>query len=472
MRRGLFVFTLISALLLSAFPMGTLQAQDDSNATPAATPEATPGAATPAAATPVAEPESDSSQVDIQREGWESVALPTIGEFPGPNSIELVKVAEGLESPRVIVSARDGTGRLFIGEQAGTIRILTADGELLPEPFLDMEYLVASGHQEQGILGIAFHPEYEQNGLFYVSYTDIFVNGTLVVAQMKVSADDPNRATTEGIRDILKIPHPSADVNAGTIHFGPDGYLYVAVGNAGFYGIHDVFSAQTFDTHLGKILRVQVGFEEGPTYEIPYGNPYDVTYEYWDAQHVWALGLRNAWQWAFDPGTGDMYIPDVGESGWEEINFIPGGSTGGHNFGWPMWEGTHCVNSVTNGACPNAGTLPVAQYAHEVSGCAVVGLAVYRGSIAALDGMFLAGDYCSGKIWGLSRNEAGAWVFQELLDTTLMLAAGGNNETGEVYVLSCECGGGAWSDAPEPGVVWKVVLPGTAPEGAELAPVE
>ncbi len=423
---------------------------------------------TPISATPVAE----SEPVGIRSQGYEQAAIPTVGDFPGPNSIQLLKVADGLESPRVIVSAHDGTGRMFIGEQAGTIRILTREGELLPEPFADISYLVASGHQEQGILGIAFHPDYQSNGLFYISYTDIFVNGTIVVAQLKVSAEDPNRASIEGIRDILKIPHPSADVNGGTIHFGPDGYLYVSVGNSGYYGIHDVFSAQTFDTHLGKILRIEVGFEDGPTYQIPYGNPYNSTFLYGRADEVWALGLRNAWQWAFDPETGDMYIPDVGDSGWEEINFIAADSLGGQNFGWPLWEGTHCVNAETTGACPEAGTLPVAEYPHDETGCAVVGLAVYRGEFSALDGMFLAGDFCSGKIWGLERNEAGVWVFQELLDTTLMLAGGGNDDGGEVYVISCECWHGAWSDEAEPGVIWKVVSPAGLPEDAEVAPLD
>jgi glucose/arabinose dehydrogenase len=459
-RRLLCTLSLVIAVL-AAMPGGAAFGQDGDE-------PATPEAATPAAATPEPEP----TAVDIQREGAEAVALPTIGEFPGPNSIELVKVADGLDSPRVIVSAHDGTGRLFIGEQEGLIKILTADGELLPEPFLDMRYLVASNHQEQGILGIAFHPDYETNGLFYVSYTDVFVNGTVVVAQFKVSEDDPNRASTDGIRDILKTPHPTPDNNGGTIHFGPDGYLYVSIGNAGFYGIHDVFSAQVFDTHLGKMLRLRVGFEEGPTYESPQDNPYNATYEYWHAQHVWAIGLRNPWQWAFDPETGDMFIPDVGEGGWEEINYVPAGSRGGQNFGWPMWEATHCVNAATTGACPDFGTLPVAEYPHGDQGCAVVGLAVYRGELSALAGSFLAGDFCSGKIWGLGRDGNGQWVFQELLDTTLMLAGGGNDDDGDVYVISCECGGGAWNPDPEPGAIWKVIPPGSAPEGSELAPVE
>jgi glucose/arabinose dehydrogenase len=483
MRRRVLLLTLLVVTLVAGWSQRSVIGQDSTDGTPAASPEAatplaatpeagTPVAASPVAATPIAgTPQAEPTPVDIQREGAEQVVQPTTGAFPGPNSIQLLKVADGLESPRVIVSAHDGTGRLFIGEQAGLIKILTPEGELLPEPFLDMRYLVASNHQEQGILGMAFHPEYETNGLFYVSYTDIFVNGTVVVAQFQVSPDDPNRASTEGIRDILKTPHPTPDLNGGTIHFGPDGFLYVSIGNAGFYGIHDVFSAQTFDSHLGKMLRLQVGFEDGPTYEIPHGNPFLATYEYWHAQHIWSIGLRNAWQWAFDPDTGDMYIPDVGESGWEEINYVPASSTGGQNFGWPLWEGTHCVNATSTGACPALGTLPVAQYPHGDQGCAVVGLAVYRGAISPLDGSFLVGDYCSGKIWSLHFTPDQGWVFQELLDTSLMLAGGGNDDDGEVYVISCECGGGAWSTDPEPGAIWKVILPGEEPEGAEVAPL-
>jgi hypothetical protein len=236
--------------------------------------------------------------------------------------------------------------------------------------------------------------------------------------------------------------------------------------------VHDVFTAQEMDQSLGKILRINiVNDDAGTYYTIPPDNPYNASYTYAAAPVTWALGLRNPWSWQFDHETGDMYITDVGEMAWEEINFIPASSNGGQNFGWPLWEGAHCVNFLTTGACPEMGVLPVAEYPHVGYGCAVAGLGVYRGDdIPFLEGFFLAADYCSGKILGLSRDSVGQWQLQELADLYLLLLGGGAGEDGEIYALSCDCGLGPGKAENNPGTVWKVVSTANIPEGAEVAP--
>ncbi|MEZ4532019.1 MAG: PQQ-dependent sugar dehydrogenase [Thermomicrobiales bacterium] len=202
------------------------------------------------------------------------------GLYPGQGSVTLVKVADGLESPRVITPAFDGTGRLFIGERYGERADPDGRGELLPEPFIDIGPIVVSVHQDQGLLGIAFHPDYETNGLFYPAYTDYNVNAVSVVSQYRVSADDPNKADPDHAVDIIKIPHPTPILNGGTIHFGPnDGYLYIGSGNGAFFGVHDLFTAQEMDQSLGKILRINiVNDENGTYYTIPPDNPYNASY--------------------------------------------------------------------------------------------------------------------------------------------------------------------------------------------------
>lgn len=469
---------LMVLLAVTLLPSIVAAQDDDPSATPEGTPEATPVASPVASPVGIAQigsptPVEPTLEPDLAPSGTPMAAHVMEGVYPGPNAIALVKVADGLESPRVVAAAHDGTGRVFIGQRYGTVRVLTKEGDLLPEPFIDISPLVQSNHQDSGLLGLAFHPDYETNGFFYIAYTDINVNGAVVLAQYQVSPDDPNRADPASAQDILKISHPTPILNGGTIQFGPDGYLYLSVGNGAFFGVHDIFTAQQLDNHLGKILRLEITNENGVAgYRVPANNPYNMSYTYWNAQHVWALGLRNPWGFFFDPETGDMYIPDTGEASWEEINFIPAGSRGGQNFGWPIWEGMHCVNFYTNGACAETGVPPVAEYPHGDYGCAIVGIGVYRGASASfIDGFFLAADYCTGKIWGLSRDAGGGWVFQELLDAYLLIPGGGMGEDGEVYVLSCDCGLGPGKPENNPGTIWKVESASAIPEGTEVAPL-
>ncbi|MEZ4506980.1 MAG: PQQ-dependent sugar dehydrogenase [Thermomicrobiales bacterium] len=473
--RRMTLFGTLVLLSLLIVPIAVAQDSTPTSGSPAASPVASPIASPIAspAASPVAVEPTPTQIPDGPPEGTPLPAHITTGLYPGQGSVTLVKVADGLESPRVITPAFDGTGRLFIGERYGTVRILTAEGELLPEPFIDIGPIVVSVHQDQGLLGIAFHPDYETNGLFYLAYTDYNVNGGLVVSQYRVSADDPNKADPDYAVDIIKIPHPTPILNGGTIHFGPnDGYLYIGSGNGAFFGVHDLFTAQEMDQSLGKILRINiVNDENGTYYTIPPDNPYNASYTYPAAPVTFAMGLRNPWSWQFDYETGDMYITDVGEMSWEEINFIPASSNGGQNFGWPMWEGAHCVNYLSTGSCPEMGTLPVAEYPHVGYGCAVAGVGVYRGDdIPFLEGFFLAVDYCTGKILSLSHDSVGKWQFQELADLYLLLLGGGVSEDGEAYVLSCDCGLGPGKAENNPGTVWKVVSTANIPEGVEVAP--
>jgi glucose/arabinose dehydrogenase len=291
--------------------------------------------------------------------------------------------------------------------------------------------------------------------------------------QFSITDDDPNKADPFSDTTIIQIPRPSTIRNGGTLHFGPDGYLYIAVGDGGWAGGTDAFMAQKLDNPQGKILRVGVDISgERPVMFTPPDNPFSATWSTYEAHPIWAYGFRNPWTFMFDPETGDMYIPDVGESTWEEINYIPAG-TKGQNFGWNLWEGSHCYEEENN-RCPSDGVWPVAEYSHEEWGCAVVGIGVYRGdTIPFLDGWFIASDYCTGRIWGLHRMESGDWEMQVLLDTTLLVNAGGTGPDGELYVMSCDCiAYDANRETETGGAIWRIVPANQVPEGAETAPVE
>ncbi|MCA9863151.1 MAG: PQQ-dependent sugar dehydrogenase, partial [Thermomicrobiales bacterium] len=268
------------------------------------------------------------------------------GTLPGNPEIQLIKVAGGLADPVNIAAPDDGTGRLFIVERVGRIRILDADGTLLEEPFLDISELVQNDYLEQGLLGLAFHPDYANNGRFYVNFTDYHTNGDTFVMEFVVSDDNPNVANRAGGRLLLAVDQPYVNHNGGTIHFGPDGYLYVGMGDGGLGG--DPYdTAQDRASLLGKLLRIDVDPVGGLAYGIPADNPYsearivqsnsitdvigeteglslEAAYYHPAARpEIWAWGLRNPWQFNFDSATGDLYIADVGQVTWEEINFQP-----------------------------------------------------------------------------------------------------------------------------------------------------
>ncbi len=419
------------------------------------------------------------------------------GDLPGDPAIQFVKVAEGLADPVNVAAPDDGTDRLFVVERVGRIRVIDADGALLETPFLDLTQLVQNDYLEQGLLGLAFHPDYANNGLFYVNFTDYHTNGDTFVMEFQVSADDPDVAVRESGRLLLAVDQPYVNHNGGTIHFGPDGYLYIGMGDGGLGG--DPYDhAQDLSSLLGKMLRIDVAATGDRPYGIPADNPYadaavvqsngisDVigetsglsleagTYRPGARPEIWASGLRTPWQFSWDAASDELFIADVGQVTWEEINVQPAG-VGGQNYGWDVMEASHCYPARET-ECPRAqlGALPVAEYQHGEAGLSITGLGVYRGDeFPALDGIYFAADWGSGKVWGLARDEAGGWQFEELLDTELYLTGAGADAAGDLYVTVCDCQFSRDYDAFEnpQGTVWRLVAADAAPEGAETAPL-
>ena len=333
--------------------------------------------------------------------------------FPDPNAYTWQPLASGLQRP--VDLQADGSGRLFILEKVGRIRILQ-DGQLLEASFLDITDRVGSSGNEQGLLGLAFHPQYAQNGRFFINYTD--KNGDTSISRFQVS-NDPNVADPASEVKILGVDQPFANHNGGVLVFGPDGYLYAGLGDGGSQG--DPFgNAQNKSVLLGKILRLDVDSAE--PYAVPADNPF--------GNEIWHYGLRNPWRISFDRLTDDLYIGDVGSGKWEEIDFLEAGSPGGTNFGWDFREGAHDYE----GNAPAGLTDPVAEYSHSEGGCSVTGGYVYRGAMSEWNGIYLYGDYCTGLIWGLIRSD-GNWQNQLLFDTDVNITSFGEDESGEIYLV-------------------------------------
>jgi glucose/arabinose dehydrogenase len=350
-----------------------------------------------------------------------------------PPAIALRSLATGLESPIAIVSPGDGTDRLFIVEQGGTIRIIER-GALVARPFLDLGSIITSGG-ERGLLGLAFHPQYRCTGRFFVNYTDD--EGDTVVAEYRVSGGDPDRADQDQVARLLHIEQPFSNHNGGDVVFGPDGLLYVGMGDGGSGG-DPQGNGQNLAALLGKILRIDVDHpSDGRAYGIPAGNctgcPSGARPE------IYAYGVRNPWRYAFDRATGDLWIGDVGQNRYEEIDHVTASTGSGANFGWNIMEGRHCFPGT---GCDTSGlVLPVAEYDHGQGDCSVTGGNVYRGSaIPRLAGWYLFSDYCSGMIRAI---DAAA---QSPADILVALASGrnitsfGEDEAGELYVADVSRG--------------------------------
>jgi glucose/arabinose dehydrogenase len=343
-----------------------------------------------------------------------------------PDAFALEKVVDGLTEPVFLTHAGDESGRLFIVEQPGVVRVLR-DGALLPEPFLDIRDRVNDGANEQGLLGLAFHPRYTDNGYFYMNYTN--ANGDTVVARFTESRD-LNRADPNTEKVILQVDQPYANHNGGDLVFGPDGYLYIGLGDGGSAGDPEN-RAQNLRELLGKMLRIDV--DGGDPYSVPGNNPFVGRSD--TRPEIWAYGLRNPWRYSFDRLTGDLYMGDVGQNAIEEIHFQPAGSPGGENYGWRFFEGTREYQDA--GAAPAGLIPPVTEYTHAEGGCSVTGGYVYRGErLAALNGVYLFGDYCSGIIWALYRDAAGAWQRQTFGQTDFSISSFGQDQAGELYVLN------------------------------------
>lgn len=360
---------------------------------------------------------------------------------PDPALVTYTQVAGGFDRPLLVTHAGDGSGRLFVVEQTGRIWIVR-EGERLPTPFLDLSASVTpiSGYSEQGLLGLAFHPAYAENGRLFVSYTDR--QGTSVIAEYAVAGNNPDVVNPASARELLRVTQPYPNHNGGMIAFGPDGYLYISLGDGGSAG-DPQGNGQNPWTLLGSILRIDVDSDTRP-YGIPADNPFALSGL--GAPEIWAWGLRNVWRFSFDRATGDLYLADVGQNLWEEVNFQPAGSPGGQNYGWNRYEGAH---PYSGGPAPENMVLPVAEYAHSEGGCSISGGYVYRGeAIPDLQGVYFYGDWCTGNIFALYRDTAGEW--QSLRFTQLagkLISAFGEDEAGELYVVDYT-GGGIWRMDP------------------------
>jgi len=356
---------------------------------------------------------------------------------PDAVKLQVKTLVDKLDRPVFVTHAGDGSGRLFIVEKPGAIRIYRA-GKLLSTPFLDIKEQVKSSGSEQGLLGLAFAPDYAQSGYFFVNYIDL--DGNTVIARFQVSTSNPDQADAKREFKVLQIKQPAANHNGGMLAFAADGKLFVGMGDGGGGG--DTYgNGQNPQTLLGKLLRLDVTSQPDQPYVVPPDNPW--VKAKWNNQEmkpeVWALGLRNPWRFSFDRQTHDLWIGDVGQNQYEEINFVPATSRGGLNFGWPYREGLHCYKDDEN--CNMLGlTPPVAEYDHS-HGCSVTGGYVYRGkAFPALNGVYLYGDYCQGNIWATWPAPDRTWRTAQLLDTDLSISAFGEDEAGELYVTDLSGG--------------------------------
>jgi glucose/arabinose dehydrogenase len=328
-----------------------------------------------------------------------------------------------------IANAGDGSGRLFVLVRSGAIRVIRG-GKLLDAPFLDITNKVGSRGSEQGLLGIAFHPKYSQNGFFYINYTDL--NGNTVIARYHANAGS-DQADPASETVLLHVRQPFPNHNGGGMAFGPDGYLYLGLGDGGSQG-DPQGNAQSTQSLLGKLLRLDV--DRGSPYAIPADNPFA---KGGGLPEIWAYGLRNPWRFSFDAQTHDLYIADVGQDTYEEIDFLPAGAPAGANFGWRYREGMHPYG----GDVPAGVKMidPIYEYTHQQGGCSVTGGYVYRGkALPAWQGVYLFADYCTGYVWGLIRGTDGAWTGEVLFQTGLAITSFGVDEQGELYLADQRSG--------------------------------
>jgi len=341
-----------------------------------------------------------------------------------------VPVLEGVFSrPVYLTHAFDE--RIFIVEQAGVVKII-AGGQLLVEPFLDIRDHVGSLQLEQGLLSIAFHPDYQQNGRFFAYYTD--AAGTTHISSFMVSEDDPNRVDASSEIVLLSVDQPFPNHNGGQLKFGPDGYLYAGFGDGGSAN-DPLGSGQNRGTLLGSLLRLDV--DHSPDiYAIPATNPFIADEN--RRNEIWSWGLRNPWRFSFDKLTGDLFIADVGQNLWEEVHFQPAASQGGENYGWNIMEASHCF---LTSECDKSGLeLPIFEYNHQ-EGCSITGGYMYRGhQFLSLYGNYFVADFCSGNIWRLFPDSEGSWSSAKVLDSDFVISSFGEDVNGELYVLVHDAG--------------------------------
>lgn len=309
--------------------------------------------------------------------------------------LTLEPLASGLENPLDVAVRTGEPDALYVAEQAGRVRVVR-DGVVAKDPVLDIAGIVSAGG-EQGLLGLAFHPD-AKDGRLFVYYTAI--DGQQVVSSFRMDPDTPDRAVRDSEQILIRMADPYSNHNGGGLVFGPDGYLYISTGDGGSAG-DPLDSGRHLDTLLAKILRIDVDDAptrgaDGPAYAIPPDNPFVDTAE--AMPEIWHTGLRNPWRFRFDAATGDMWIGDVGQGSWEEIDRGPAG-VGGLDFGWNWMEGTHCYGDRPSDCQTPEMTLPVTEYGHD-EGCSVTGGTVYRGAAQpAMQGWYVFADFCSGRFW-------------------------------------------------------------------------
>lgn len=440
----------------------------------------------------------------------DQVARPTPGvRLPGNLDLAIVKVADGFNDPTNVASPKDGTGRLFVVERVGRVKVVDKDGVVAAEPFLDLTKInplgsdVQTGFVEQGLYSLAFHPRFRDNGYFFVHYASLPFNGDGVIVRFQVDPKSPNvmtaARTNATAKVILRIEQPYYNHNGGQIEFGPDGYLYIGSGDGGWEG--DPYEAgQDLGTLLGKMLRIDVDTvaNDKIPYLIPSTNPFAGANDERLMQlfgisetdfakiktrvrpEIWQYGLRNPYEFSFDHKTGALFIADVGQNHWEEVNWSPPGGRGGENFGWNRMQGSHCHPlSGPDEKCPTVGVLPVAEYPHEVPypgakplkdghGCSVQGLGV--ANYGGMSGVYLVGDWCTGRLFGVG-HDGSKWVIEELLHTNLQFTAGGVGEDGYVYAVNCSCFYTAdrGPTGNPPGALWRIVPASEVKPGQQTA---
>jgi len=350
--------------------------------------------------------------------------------------LDFQSFATGLDNPLDIVNA--GDDRLFVVQQRGLIRILDLEGMVSGTPFLDLTGVVSQSGSETGLLGLAFHPEYHENGYFFVNYTRVS-DGNTVVSRFSADENNPDLANRESEIQLLTVEQPYSNHNGGQLLFGPDGYLYIALGDGGSGGDPQNY-AQTRNSFPGKILRIDVNVENGTVYGIPPDNPFvnDET----TRDEIWAWGVRNPWRNSFDRLTGDFWIADVGQNSREEINFQSAGSSGGENYGWRCYEGNQPYNQSD---CPETENyvFPVFEYNHEGSGCSgsVTGGYVYRGVLFnEMFGVYIFADYCTGNFYTITQTSEG-FEGEQLIDfNDSGISTFGEDRYGELYFAKKNAG--------------------------------
>jgi len=415
--------------------------------------------------------------------GLAFVATSLSAQIPGDVTLEEVLPTGSFSSALGVVNAGDASDRLFMIRQNGIVRIVENE-QIQPGNFLDVTSLTDTSASERGLLGLAFHPNHASNGLLYVNFTSdgtLAPAGDTVIAEYQVSAGDPDQVDPSSRRVLMTVAQDSSNHNGGNLAFGPDGYLYIGMGDGG--GANDPCNrAQTLDPDnldtsfgceddlttalLGKMLRIDVDDTTGAggnnlcgangdgsaAYAVPASNPFSGQAD--RCGEVWAYGLRNPWRWSFDRTTGDLWIGDVGQGTWEEIDLEPAASAGGVNYGWDVCEGEFAAGS-TSTACPLGGSeLPVLSYRRNNGNCSVTGGYRYRGPVLSMQGTYVYGDYCSGNSW-FANGSDDTWSETLFSSEGFDLRSFGEDEDGNLYVVRS---GGLFrfeGDTEPPGLIFR-----------------